>query len=64
MGIAISDYRGVDFGRAHYVLKKHYDLGRSLTSAEVKAEIDNLILKKENMSLDYIGENLYSQIFR
>lgn len=64
MTISINTYKGVDFCKAHYILRKHYDLGRSLTTEEVKAEIDNLIRKHKAMSLDYIGENLYAQIFR
>lgn len=61
--IAISNYKGADFGHAHNVLRKHYDLGRALTTKEVKAEIDNLIRKHNKGALDYIGEHLYAQIF-
>jgi hypothetical protein len=64
MNISISNYKGVDFANAHYVLRKHYDLGRLLTTAEVKAEIDNLIRKHKAMSLDYVGEHLHASIFR
>lgn len=64
MSISINRYKGVDFCRASYVLRKHYDLGRPLTTEEVKDEIDNLIRKHKAISLDYVGEHLYSQIFR
>jgi hypothetical protein len=64
MTISIREYKGVDFGHAHYVLRKHYDLGRPLTTDEVKAEIDNLIRKHNAMSLDYVGEHLHASIFR
>lgn len=64
MSISINSYKGVDFCRAHYILRQHYDLGRALTTDEVKAEIDNLIRKHKAMSLDYVGEYLYSAIFR
>ena len=64
MNISISNYKGVDFANAHYVLRKHYDLGRPLTTDEVKAEINNLIRKHKAMSLDYVGEHLHASIFR
>lgn len=63
-GKSINTYKGADFCRAANILRKHYDLGRPLTTAEVKAEIDNLIRKHKAMSLDYVGENLYASIFR
>ena len=62
--ISINSYKGVDFCRAANILRKHYDLGRALTTEEIKAEIDNLIRKHKIMSLDYVGENLYAAIFR
>jgi hypothetical protein len=62
--ISINKHKGADFCRAHYILRRHYDLGRALTTAEVKAEIDNLIRKHKANSLDYVGEYLYSAIFR
>ncbi len=62
-GIAINEYNGVDFCKAHSVLSKHYDLGRSLTTEEVKEEIDNLIRKHSKMTLDDVGEYLYSELF-
>lgn len=61
---SINEYKGADFCRAHSILRKHYDLARPLTTDEVKAEIDNLIRKHKAMSLDYVGEHLYSAIFR
>lgn len=64
MSISINSYKGVDFCRAHSILRQHYDIGRALTTEEVKAEIDNLIRKHKAMSLDYVGEHLYSAIFR
>jgi len=64
MTISINTYKGVDFSRAHYILRQHYDLGRALSSDEVKAEIDNLIRKHKAMSLDYVGELLHASIFR
>lgn len=59
---SISEYRGVDFARAHYVLRRHYDLGRPLTTDEIKAEVDNLIRRRNRGSLDDIGEYLISEI--
>ena len=61
--ISINTYRGVDFSRAHSILRAHYDLGRALTTDEIKAEIDSLIRKHSKRNLDYVGEHLYSRIF-
>ena len=61
--ISISEYKGADFGKAHRILSQHYDLGRSLTTDEIKAEIDNLIRKHDKGTLDDIGEYLFASIF-
>ncbi len=61
--ITVNVYLGVDFAKAHYILCKHYDIGRELTTAEAKAEIDSLIRKHKKGSLDYVGEYLYACIF-
>ncbi len=61
--ISISEYRGVDFCKAHSILRLHYDLGRKLTSEEIKSEIDNLIRKAKKQSLDDQSEYLYIRIF-
>jgi hypothetical protein len=63
MTVSISNYKGADFCKAHSVLRRHYDLGRSLTSEEVKAEIDNLIRKHDMGALDDVGGYLYASIF-
>jgi protein-disulfide isomerase-like protein with CxxC motif len=64
MNITARKHKGVSINHAHTVLRKHYDLGRSLTETEVLAEIDNLVRKHEKKSLDDISGYLYAALFR
>jgi hypothetical protein len=61
--ISVNTYKGADFARAHNILRHHYDLGRPLTTNEIKAEIDNLIRKHKKQNLNDTQECLYESIF-